>query len=335
MNVLIIGGTGLLGLESAKELLKRGHNVKTITLPEIPKELIIPKEMEVIFGDYETMSDNELRHHLRNQEGLIFAAGVDERVHHSGDPYEYYKNKNITPLKKLLRLAKEMKVKSAVICGSYFTYLDRLWENLYLYETHPYIKSRVDQSNEAFIFADRNFAVTVLELPYIFGVQEGRKPVWVFLIEQIKRMKCITFYPKGGTAMITVHQAGQAIASSLETAKGSKMFPVGYYNMTWKKMLRIIHKALGTPKKPIISISKAIYKLAMIKYKRKLKKNNINTGLNLSKLPDIMTRRAYIDSKYVKDFLKVKEDNIEKAITDSVKLSLEYINEEENFVEMK
>jgi len=335
MNVIIIGGTGLLGLAGAKELIKRGHQVKAIALPEVPKNLDIPAELEIVYGNYETMSDNELRKHMRNQESLVFAAGVDERIEHSGPIYDFYYQRNIIPLKRLLKIAKEMKLKSAVICGSYFSYLDRLWENLYLYENHPYIKSRVDQTNEAFSFYDKDFAVTILELPYIFGVQEGRKPVWVFLVEMIQKMPLVTFFPKGGTAMITVNQVGQVIASSVETAKGARMIPAGYYNLTWKRMLKIIHKAMGKPKKPIISIPKWIFKISLIYRQRKLKQNNIESGLNLSLLPKIMAKKAYIDNRYLREILLVKEDNIEQAITDSVKLSLKILNENHEVVEMK
>ena len=45
MKVFIIGGTGLLGSEGAKELLKRGHTVSSVSLPPIPTGANIPKEM--------------------------------------------------------------------------------------------------------------------------------------------------------------------------------------------------------------------------------------------------------------------------------------------------
>lgn len=58
----------------------------------------------------------------------------------------------------------------------------------------------------ALSFADDDFSVGVLELPYIFGTQPGRKPVWVFLVEQVRQMKGATLYPRGGTTMVTVRQ---------------------------------------------------------------------------------------------------------------------------------
>jgi len=135
--------------------------------------------------------------------------------------------------------------------------------------------------------------------------------------------------------MITVNQVGQAISKSVETAKGSKTIPLGYYNLSWKKMLKIIHRAMGYKNRKIITIPKFIYKLVMIKYQRKYSKEHLQSGLNLKALPEIMTRRAYIDNRYLKNVLKVSEDDLEKAITDSVILSLEFINDYGNIYEIK
>jgi hypothetical protein len=48
-----------------------------------------------------------------------------------------------------------------------------------------------------------------------------------------------------------------------------------------------------------------------------------------------MTRRAYIDNNYVKTILKVKPDDIEQAIIDSTKLSLEIIKNNQTTIDMK
>lgn len=61
-----------------------------------------------------------------------------------------------------------------------------------LTEYHPYIRSHIDRENVAMSFAYYNFNVAVLELPYIFGTQPGRKPVWVFLVESIRKMPGVT-----------------------------------------------------------------------------------------------------------------------------------------------
>ncbi|MCC6868208.1 MAG: hypothetical protein IT522_05240 [Burkholderiales bacterium] len=100
-------------------------------------------------------------------------------------------------------------MRRAVVYGSYFAYFERLWPQMRFADKHPYIRSRRDQERMALSFASDDFSVGVLELPYIFGTQPGRKPVWVFLVEAIRGMKGATLYPKGGTTMVTVRQVAQ------------------------------------------------------------------------------------------------------------------------------
>ena len=96
----------------------------------------------------------------------MFAAGVDERVERPAPIYNLYKKYNIDPINRLLKLAKECGVKHVSICGSYFPYFAKAMPELELTKWHPYIRSRVDQENAAMSFADGNFSVAVLELPY-------------------------------------------------------------------------------------------------------------------------------------------------------------------------
>lgn len=50
MNVLMIGGTGLLGSEAARELIKRGHSITSMALPPVPPGAELPAEMKIEFG---------------------------------------------------------------------------------------------------------------------------------------------------------------------------------------------------------------------------------------------------------------------------------------------
>ena len=201
MKVFMIGGTGLLGSEAAKELIARGHEVSSIALPPLPTGAVLPPEMKIEYGNYLEMSDDDLRAYLTGCEGFVFAAGVDERVEGPAPIYDLYKKYNIDPVKRLLTLCKECGVRHAVILGSYFSYAAKKWPEKKLTEWHPYIRSRIDQEEAAMAFAGEGLDVAVLELPYIFGTQPGRKPVWVFLVENVMALKGATMYPKGGSTM--------------------------------------------------------------------------------------------------------------------------------------
>ena len=335
MKIFMIGGTGLLGTEAARELIARGHEVSSIALPPIPTGAALPAKMTIELGNYLEMSDDEIRSHFTDCEGFVFAAGVDERVEGPAPIYDMFQKYNIDPLKRLLRIAKECGVRHTVILGSYFSYFDKLWPNQELSKWHPYIRSRRDQERMALAFAEERFDVAILELPYIFGTQPGRKPVWVFLVENLLRMKLATFYTRGGTTMVTVRQVAQAVAGAMERNRGGNCYPIGYYNMEWKQLLGIMNKYLGYPNRKVITIPDWTFALAGKKIMAEQKAKNQEGGLNIVKYTKVQTANLFIDQALGCDPLGVTPDDIERAIGDSVKLSLDVINHKVQAVGMK
>ena len=111
MKILMIGGTGLLGSQAARELISRGHSVHSIALPPLPDGALLPPEMTLTLKNSNDMTDDELRAAFAGMDGFIFAAGVDERIEGPSPIYDFFKKYNITPLERMLRLAKESGVK--------------------------------------------------------------------------------------------------------------------------------------------------------------------------------------------------------------------------------
>ena len=335
MKVFIIGGTGLLGSASAAELIRRGHQVRSVALPPLPQNAVIPSEMEIVFGNYMTMTDEELTIQLTGCDALVFAAGVDERVEFSAPVMDHYIKYNVTPVERLLKIGKQVGVKRAVVLGSYFAHFAKKWPELKLTEKHPYIHSRIMQEEAVLDFNKDGMDVMVLELPYIFGTQPGRKPVWMFLVEMIQGMKGVTMYTKGGTTMVTVHQVAQAVAGAIEKGKGGTCYPVGWYNMTWKEMLAIFHKHMGIPWRKVLTIPTFLYRMSGKKLMKDFAARGIESGLDMVAFADIQTSETFIDNTLIKNELGVTDDDIDAAIGDSVKLCLAALAGKEMLIEMK
>jgi len=336
MKVFLIGGTGLLGSAAAEELIRRGHKVRSIALPPIPEGTKLPPEMELEFKSYLTLSDDEARRLFKGCEGFVFASGVDERIDGPSPIYDFFNKYNVIPLERLLRIAKECGVKHAVICGSYFSYFNKIWPHLELCRWHPYVRSRVEQERVAMSFADDNFSVAVLELPYIFGVQRGREPVWTIIVKTLRNMKGITMYPKGGTTMVTKKQVAQALAGALEKTKGGQCWPIGYYNMSWKEMLAIVHKHMGTPKRKVITIPNWLFNMGIKMVEKQLRTPGAEGGIYIPKLIDIQSALTYIDKSLGCVPLGVEEDDIDAAIGDSIHFAMDVLdNKVKNVVVMK
>ena len=335
MKILMIGGTGLLGSAGARELIQRGHEVRSIALPPLPEGALLPPEMKLTLGNVNDMTDDELKEQFKGVEGFVFAAGVDERIEGPTPIYDFFKKYNIVPLERLLRIAKASGVKHAVIAGSYFSYFAKIHPEMELTKWHPYIRSRIDQENMAFSFADDSFSVAILELPYIFGAQKGRKPVWVFLVEMLLGMKGAALYPRGGTTMVTVRQVGEAIAGGIERTKGGVAYPIGWFNLTWKQLLAIMYKYMGSPNKRIITIPDWMFGLSAKKIDRDRKKEGKEGGLLMEKFVAMQTSELFIDKSLGCEPLGVTPDDIDKAIGESVALSMEVIEQKAKVIDMK
>lgn len=186
-------------------------------------------------------------------------------------------------------------------------------------------------------FCDDSFSCAVLELPYIFGTQPGRKPVWTVLIEQIAFMDSwpFTMYPAGGTAMLTCRQVGQAIAGAAERKKaGFEAIPIGMYNMKWNDFLKIVYDARGMHDRKIVNVSPWMMKMGMLKVVKDYKKRGIDSGMDPMNLPDIMDIDLFFNNVYTKE-LGVEEDDIEAAIEDSIRVSVDAYNGKVKLLEMK
>ena len=337
MKVFMIGGTGLLGCEAARIFIERGHQVKSVALPPLPEGAPIPEAMELEFCNIYEKSDDEIKAMMAGYDCFVFAAGIDERVEFPAPVYDAYYKYNIAPLKRILPLCKEIGMKNAVILGSYFSYAAKQYPEMKLTEKHPYIRSRIDQEEVAFSFADESFDVAVLELPYIFGTQPGRKPVWVILIEQIKMMDKLpcTMYPGGGTAMLTVRQVGEVIVGAAEKSKGAKAWPISMYNQTWKEFLKIVYAARGMGNnRKIISIPPWMMRMGLGGVKKEYAEMGIESGIDVDGLADIMDINLFIDRKYAVE-LGATEDDINSAITDSIKVSQAVFDGRAKLLEMK
>jgi nucleoside-diphosphate-sugar epimerase len=279
--------------------------------------------MELRFGNYLEMSDEELLAQLSGCDCFVFAAGVDERVEFPPPVYEAYERYNIAPLRRLLPLAKQAGVTKCVVLGSYFSYFAKECPAMDLCGRHPYIRSRIAQEETALSFADAQMSVAVLELPYIFGTQPGRKPVWTILIEQLSHMPGgVTMYPKGGTAMLTVRQVAQTIVGAAERNKGGNAYPIGYYNLTWDEFLTIVHTAMGDPGRKILHIAKWMFRLYGKGMLKKSTQAGVEMGIHPVWLADIMCKNTFIDNRWARE-LGATEDDIKSAIFESVKLSAE------------
>ncbi len=315
MNVLVIGGTGFLGRHIVKELVLKGHQVSVLCRNLLRAKSIFSESVTLIEGDIDqlTIIDYELLFQASAFDGLVFAAGIDERTKPSGEPTQFFHQANVVPLEKILMGARNSSIERAVVLGSIFSYLNRSYPQLELASHHPYIHSRVQQSAIAHQLAHEKFIVTVLEVPWVFGATDGESPNWSSLVNYVRSSPSL-WVTQGGANMMSVAGVAQAVHGALQYPEESAALPIGDTNLTWQQLLQKICDASGCGNKKIHIIKDNIF-ANFTKTGGFLQKIVGGAGgLNMVKLPELILRDAFFDAAVSKRRLHYQAGMLDWAI---------------------
>lgn len=321
MNIFVVGSTGFLGYFVVQELLARGHSVRSISLHPAPPELDFPEAVELVLGDLNATTDEELRGMLQGMDGLIFAAGLDDRFVPKAPAYPKFYEANVAASRRSIRLAKQAGIKRAVVFSSYFVVCHQRWPELRLPERHPYIRSRVEQIRETLEEAGDDIAVSFLMLPYIFGSLPGKTPLWKPLIRYLNSILPWAFYPAGGSAMVTADEVGRAAVRALEAGRFGEEWQIASDNLTWVEFLVRIGMILGKPKR-VITLPGWLLMPAMAAVELGYHLKGKESGLSMVPFVELQTRDAFLDPETSRDQLGYEKGDLNKALADTVKACL-------------
>ena len=294
MKVLVLGGTGLIGFHSVKELNRRGHEVTALARNK-PVDGLLPQGVAILVADINQCSDDQIRKKLSGHESLVFALGADDRDLPSKPAYEYFHAANVSTTERLIRLGIECGVQQVVICGSYFTYFDRIFPQWNLARHHPYIRSRKRQSKVAFRTAGKRMNVCILEIPWVFGSVRGRRPLWFPLVTYL-RGPLPALCPRGGTTMIGARQVAEMVGAAIEhNQRGT--FPVGDENLTWRTLVERMLTLMHLQNKRIIHLPDIFAKLASCILQFQAWIRGKQFGLPPRRIIEFQLRETYISSE--------------------------------------
>ena len=316
-NVFILGGTGLLGYHTIKELLKRNYTVSTLSLPPLPAPDLLPGHVESMLGDINEMRDEEILQLLEGKDSFIYAAGADERTVPDAPAEEFFRQANVLPTQRMARLAREAGVKKFVIFGSYFAHFAEKWDDLNLKE-QAYPHTRLLQEEKAMAEGKGVMDVMSIRLPYIFGTMPGREPLWTMFLPQIEGKDFVPVLG-GGTAMVTVRQVAEAAAGALEYGSHGGKYAISGINMKHQEFFRRIADLLGQTETVIQTVPLEQVKEKMAEHDRQIAAAGKEHGIHLAMTSEIQNRDAYIDPKETMQVLHYQEDDVEAAITETMK----------------
>lgn len=319
-KILILGATGLLGQHATQYGLTKGYKITMVGRSQ-PDEMLIGLQKQVVTPfDILTSSQKDLIELLRSHSIVIMAFGADDREIHPAPAQKFFQENLVDLTERVVLACVQASVKQIIICGSYFTAWDREHPELGFKDHHIYVQARVKQQEVAFKYAQQ-IDVKFLEIPYVFGTIPTQTPMWKdWLFERIRKMP-IVFYPKGGSAIITASQVGEALINLCDVQSNEKCFVIVDENWTWKELIKIILKEMN--KLPIIiNAPYFISQRVALKMKANLKKEGKESGIDPKYLmKDIMTKELFFDPIKSHQILKFKKGGIKEEIIKTLKKS--------------
>jgi hypothetical protein len=100
-------------------------------------------------------------------------------------------------------------------------------------------------------------------------------------------------------------------------------------------MISVMHRYMGTPKKPIITIPTWLFAAGAKQIEAKQRSAGTEGGLLMEKFVYLQTKDQFIDRSEACVPLGVTDDDIESAIGESVTLSMEVIEQKAKVIDMK
>lgn len=317
-KVFVLGGTGFLGYYTTMELLARGYQVKTIALPPMPEENLLPAEVEITLGDMNALTDQEIIELLSDCEGFMYAAGADERVVPAKPALKFFYEANVLPTQRFARLAKQAGIKKFVIFGSYFAEFAERLVGKYDLKSQPYPNTRLLQEQVAFAEGEGSMTVTSLRLPYIFGTMPGRLPLWKMFTDRIKDRPVFPAL-KGGTAMVTVEQVAEAAVGAMENGKHRKTYAISAVNMKFQEFYQMMVDALGqtqTTTVPVLPFEQM--KGSYEEIDRHAEENGVEHGILYSLSGQVQEEDLFVDPADTWEELGIKDHDIIASIKETL-----------------
>lgn len=320
-NVFILGGTGLLGYHTVRELLARGYAVSTVALPPMPTKDLLPEEVECHLGNINEMSDEKILNILRGKDIFIHAAGADERSLPQAPATRFFYEENVIPTQRLARLARAAGVKKFVVYGSYFAHFAEKWPELKLATEQAYPRTRLLQEEVAILEGEGKMDVMSLRLPYIFGTMPGRKPLWEMFLPQIQGKEFVPVLG-GGTAMVTVQQVAEATVGMIEHGKHGEKYAISDTNMKHKEFFEIIADVLNQKDTVVQVVPLEQIKPEYQKVDEYVATEGKEHGIHIAVTADIQNRDAYIDPEDTMPILKYNKANVREEIVKTIQACL-------------
>jgi len=245
MNILVLGGTGLIGGHAALHLASLGHTV-TIAARK-PAEVAAQTPLATLpFLPIDYLADDLAREPLARFDTLIFAAGNDIRhVPPGDDEAAHWQRANVEGVPRFFARARDAGIRRAVCIGSFYPQV-----RPELVEKSAYVRGRKLADDGVRALASEGFQVCSLNAPFVVGhvpglAVPGLAAHAAYALGRLPEIP--VFAPPGGVNFISTQSLSEAVAGALERGENGKAYLIGDENLSFQDYFGEYFRAAGRP----------------------------------------------------------------------------------------
>jgi dihydroflavonol-4-reductase len=316
MRVVVLGVSGLLGRTISEHLLGLGHTVVGVSRSGTAG-IGMTTEGSLIRADLTTATDEALDALLDGAGAVVYCLGADDRTALPAPVAQTLERVLVTTTVRCARAARRQRVPHMVVLGSYFTTFDRLHPEWALRRRHPYIQARADQATRATEAAPG--AVSVLEIPYVFGAVPGVEPsLKKVFFDRLRRGPLGASF-SGGTAAVTNGDVAQAATAIITGTAASGVYPLAVDNITYRQLTGTVLAELGR-RVPVVTMPAPVLTAGVVATALTYRLRHRGMALNPRYVArDILDRRLYLDPVSLGAPLGLVARSVEPAIRETVR----------------
>ena len=313
-STLVIGGTGLLGSHTVRELIRRGYDVTAVSLPG-SEAGSLPAGVDAVWADLCELADDEVRDLFRGKHAVFYAIGADERTIPAIPAARFFYEANVVCTQRIARLAREAGVSKFVVYGSYTAEMGERWTD-FPYGRDPYPRTRLLQEEVACLEGEGAMDVMTLRLPYIFGLVAGQRPLWQFLIDTARYQRPKVAVLPGTTSAVTARQVGQAAVGAMEHGTHGGRYPINAYDLSYEELNRLACRAIGRDEADVVVVPLEAVLPAYAAKDEESRAKGVEHGVSVEHTAIFQSRQAVNDPADCA-VLGIEPDDVVAAITES------------------
>lgn len=246
-KVLITGGNGFLGSNTARELFRRGYELKLMMRASAATAVIDDIPCEIYYGD---ISDpDEVMNAVKGCDYVVHTASVTEQWGVSAELYQQVNYKGtvnvmeacmVHGVKKIIHISTANTIgpgdqyKPATELSSFtLTHIHSGYVSS-KYIAQQYVLEQVER---------RGLPAVVINPTFMIGQYDSKPSSGKLILHGIN--KRLVFYPPGGKNFVSVDNVTAGIANALECGKTGECYLLAGENLSYRDFFALLNKVSG------------------------------------------------------------------------------------------